>query len=336
MHKLWIAATAFATLMGATEAQAGAPTQATCTKAIAYSDENRGVAVLVLKNGLVLCASSQTTEPHELWSGTKSLVGLMAAAAAQDGLLNLDERAAETITEWESDPPKNAITLHHLLSMTSGQPSAVGHPQSYAASLKIALTAQPGSRFQYGPAPLQIFGEIMRRKLEAAGQDPDPRRYLERRILGPIGVTVAKWRNGPDGNPLMPQGVTISAGQWAKIGEFVRGGGKSRGAQLVDPGTFAALFEGTRANPAYGLTWWLPRTTPSRDAVTASTDITDPNADLPPDMVVAAGAGDQRLYVIPSRGLTIVRQARLDLSALLAGRKSEWSDRHFLSLILVQ
>ena len=70
--------------------------------------------------------------------------------------------------------------------------------------------------------------------------------------------------------------------------------------------------------------------------MTASTDITDPNADLPPDMVVAAGAGDQRLYVIPSRGLTIVRQARLDLSALLAGRKSEWSDRHFLSLILVQ
>jgi hypothetical protein len=134
----------------------------------------------------------------------------------------------------------------------------------------------------------------------------------------------------------MPQGVAMSAEQWAKVGEFVRAGGKKDDRPLVDPGAFAALFEGSRVNPAYGLTWWLPHATPANDPVTASTDITDPDATLPKDMVVAAGAGDQRLYVIPSRGLTIVRQARLDRSALLAGKKGEWSDRHFLSLILAQ
>ncbi|MBD3744963.1 serine hydrolase domain-containing protein [Sphingopyxis alaskensis] len=305
-----------------------------CAAALAYSESKNGVAVLVLKNGRIVCASPQPDAAHELWSGTKSLVGLMAAAAVQDGLLTLDERAAETITEWRNDPQKGKITLRQLLSMTSGHPPAVGRPLGYAASLHVGLSAEPGTRFQYGPTPLQIFGEVMRRKLEAAGHDPDPCRYLEHRILAPIGAHVADWRTGPDGHPLMPQGAVMSAKQWAKIGEFVRGGGMHEGKILVDDAAFRALFIGSSANPAYGLTWWLPRATSATDVVTASTDITSPGANLPEDMVVAAGAGDQRLYVIPSQGLTIVRQARLDLSALMSGRKSGWSDSHFLSLIL--
>ena len=305
-----------------------------CAAAIAYSDAHKGLAVLVLRHGEVVCALRDTARPHELWSGTKSLVGLMAAAAVQDGLLALDERASDTIAEWRDDPGKAAITLRQLLAMTSGQPSAIGRPQGYADSLRVALTAAPGTRFQYGPTPLQIFGEVMRRKLAAAGRDADPRRYVERRLLAPLGVTVGEWRNGPDGHPLMPQGLVLAATEWAKIGEFVRMGGKVDGKPLVDAAAFAELFEGSEANPAYGLTWWLPRATLSDDPVTRSTDITDPAAGLPADLVVAAGAGDQRLYVIPSLGLTIVRQARLDVAALLAGRKSDWSDRRFLATLL--
>ena len=59
-------------------------------------------------------------------------------------------------------------------------------------------------------------------------------------------------------------------------------------------------------------------------------------AELPRDLVLAAGAGDQRLYVIPSRGLVIVRQARLDLAALGPGADpaTKWSDADFLRLLL--
>lgn len=42
--------------------------------------------------------------------------------------------------------------------------------------------------------------------------------------------------------------------------------------------------------------------------------------------VVAPGAGDQRLFVIPSRHLTIMRQAKLDLLALAADRAAGWAD----------
>jgi len=305
-----------------------------CAKALAYSEEHAGVALLILEDGKVRCRSADVATPQELWSGTKSLVGLMAAAAVQDGLLTLDERASDTLAEWKSDPVKTRITLRQLLSMTGGQASAIGRPQGYLDSVKAPLTAAPGSKFQYGPAPMQIVGEIMRRKLVAKGEDGNPRHYIERRILMPLGVTVGDWRSGPDGAPLMPQGLVLAASEWAKIAEFVRNGGKLDGKPLVDAAAFGELFKGSQANPAYGLTWWLPRSTPAVDLVTRSTDITSHADTLPADMVVAAGAGDQRLYVIPSLRLSIVRQAKLDLAALAAGKKSDWSDWRFLSMLL--
>ncbi|WP_449327051.1 serine hydrolase domain-containing protein [Sphingopyxis sp. 550A] len=326
----------FAAAAAAAPAAAEASSLPGCAAALAYSEAHAGVTLLVLEDGKVRCSSADVAKPQELWSGTKSLVGLMAAAAVQDGLLTLDERAADTLAEWKRDPAKAGVTLRQLLSMTSGQASAVGRPQSYLDSVEQPLAAAPGSKFQYGPAPMQIFGEIMRRKLVAMGEDGNPRLYIERRLLAPLGVKVGDWRNGPDGAPLMPQGLVLAASEWAKIGEFVRAGGKLNGKPLVDPIALAELFKGSPANPAYGLTWWLPRASPASDPVTRSTDITVHAADLPVDMVVAAGAGDQRLYVIPSKRLTIVRQAKLDVMALAAGRKSGWSDSHFLGLLLTK
>lgn len=307
-----------------------------CEAALAYSEAHQGVSLLVLEDGKIRCRSEDISKPREIWSGTKSFVGLMAAAAVQDGLLKLDEPASSTLQEWKSDPAKARITIRQLLSMTSGQASAVGMPQGYLDSVKSPLTAVPGTRFQYGPAPMQIFGEILRRKLAAQGEDGNPRRYIERRLLTPLNVKVDAWRNGPDGAPLMPQGVVIAASEWAKIGEFVRNDGMLDGKPLVDPTTFDELFKGSSANPAYGLTWWLPRATSANDPVTNSTDITVNFRELPQDMVVAAGAGDQRLYVIPSSRITIVRQAKLDLPALAAGRKSDWSDTKLIQLVLSQ
>ena len=259
----------------------------------------------------------------------------MAAAAVTDGMLTLDEAVSDTLTEWQSDPEKCAITVRQLLSMTSGVPSEIGKPPSYAAALDVPLIAEPGEKFLYGPVPMQIFGEFMRRKLEDAGYSPDPLAYLDARILKPIGITDYKWRKGKDGNPLMPQGAILSADQWAKYGEFVLHRGNVNGEQMVDKAAFDELFAGSQANPAYGLTWWLGRATSTNDPVTANSDLTSRLEELPPDIVFAAGAGDQRLYVIPSLNMVIVRQAKLDIASLIANKgKSEWSDTDFLTMLL--
>jgi|TARA_R110000744_G_C19371622_1_gene562754 CubicO group peptidase (beta-lactamase class C family) len=258
----------------------------------------------------------------------------MAAIAAKDGLLSLDEPAAATLTEWQDDPQREKITLRHLLSMTSGHKSRVGRPPGYGKAVASDIAAPPGSKFLYGPVPSQIFGEVMRLKLQAYGKSGGPKEYLEEHLFAPLGIEDYSWRNGPDKQPLMPQGVVMSARDWAKFGEFVRSGGQIGGTQIVDPDTFEALFEGGAANAAYGLSWWLPRPSQSKDAVTATTDIDDYADLLPADMVVAAGAGNQRLYVIPSLGVTIVRLAELDLAAALRGDHGKWSDYEFIQLAL--
>lgn len=315
-----------------------AATGAGCAAATAYSDSRRGLSVLVLQNGAIVCDTHKgaAEEAYELWSGTKSFVGIIAAAAVQDGLLTLDEPVAATIREWSGTPLKKDVTLRHLLSMTGGQVSAIGKPPTYAEAAAQDLVAAPGTEFHYGPAPMQLFGEVLRRKLVAAGRPGDIETYLGDRILKPLGITVAQWRRGADGNPLLPQGMVLTAREWAKFGEFIRAGGTKDGKSLVDPVAFAELFKGSKANPGYGLTWWLPHIAPGADPVTASTDIGRRAAELPRDLVLAAGAGDQRLYVIPSRGLVIVRQARLDLAALGPGADpaTKWSDADFLRLLL--
>lgn len=328
---------AFFLIFVAAPAFAGPPSQAACDAAAAYSTPRRGASVLVLYNGRVVCESyaGEGGPDHgmEIWSGTKSFTGIMAAAAVQDGLLDLDEPVARTLPEWRSDPWKARVTIRQLLSLTSGLPGGKpGRAPPYDEAVASSLTAEPGTLFQYGPAPFQVFGEVMKRKLAAAGQDSDPLVYLKRRILDPIGLVPTDWRRTAAGDPLLPQGAVLTAREWAKFGEFVRLGGAWDGRQLVDPQAFAQLFVGSAAHPGYGISWWLPHPAKVPDVVTASTDMGANAGRLPPDLVVAAGAGDQRLYVIPSLGLTIVRQA--SFRPLRDYRDRRWSDTQFLLTLI--
>lgn len=310
--------TALAALLSAAAPALAAP--ADCQALKTYSEAREGMSLLVLVDGRAVCEAyapgASATTPLPLYSGTKSLVALMAAAAAQDGLLSLDERAAGTLTEWSQDAAKSRVTLRQLLTMSSGLPSRIGEVPTYAAAVEAPFNAAPGERFQYGPAPYQAFGEVMRRKLTASGQSPDPLVYLERRVLQPAGSVAGAWRRGADGQPMMPQGAAMTARDWARVGELVR----AEGALYRD------LFAPSATNPAYGVGWWLPN--PGPGAVTASTDLGEGGADIPRDLVMAAGAGDQRLYVIPSRKLVVVRHARLRA-------QSRWSDAEFVKLALM-
>lgn len=242
--------------------------RADCAAAIAYSDVHRGRAVLVIRDGQVVCRSASRPErPFELYSGTKSVVGLAAAAAVQDGLLGLDERVSDTVVEWRADPLKRDATVRQLLSMTAGLPSQVGRPPGYIEAVGMPFNARPGERFQYGPGPMQVFGELLERKLKARGSAGTAQAYIERRIFRPIGLRYGAWRSGPDGRALLPQGLALTAREWAKLGELVLDHGVVAGHPIFDPAAFSALFEGSRANPGYGLTWWLAKGPPAGDVV---------------------------------------------------------------------
>src|ERR1700757_178095 len=61
-----------------------------------YSARHRGVSFLAIQNGRTLLEQDAKT-PHRIFSGTKAFWDLAALAATEDGLLDLDDRVADTI-----------------------------------------------------------------------------------------------------------------------------------------------------------------------------------------------------------------------------------------------
>jgi len=225
---------------------------------------------------------------HALYSGTKSFWGVVAVAAQSDGLLALDEPISETFADW-GHGAKYRVTLAHLLQLTSGIGfGGLGNAvPTFSAPRDVVLKDEPGDRFTYGGIPLQVFGAVLTEKLKGRGQSPQA--YLFERILGPIGMHVARWRSLKDGTQPLPTGAFVAAAEWWKFGRLVLQRGMWDGRQIVPADALARCFHGSVVNPRYGLTWWL--------------------SPLPgtPDIVYASGAGGQALYVIPSERLVVVK-----------------------------
>lgn len=317
-------------------------TRASCQLAADYSAHFKGVSLLVLVEGQVLFEDYPHGHPdraHELASGTKSFAGALALAAAADGWLHLNELAVHTLPEWRDDPRKTHVTLRQLLKLTSGIESGGKHGKvpTYAGALQAKAVFSPGTHFLYGAAPFQIFGEILRRKL--APRFPDPLAYLQARVLEPIGLRVGGWRRGSDGQPQFASGAALAAREWAKFGELIRADGRWLGRPILPPKLLRESFHGTPDNPAYGLTWWLnapvsatPRNH-QRQLTFGVEDLTQELA-IPRDLIFAAGAGKQRLYVSREKQLVVVRQATGILEALATGERGGFSDRDFLRRLL--
>ena len=266
----------------------------------------------------------------------------MAIAAIEDGIItSLDEKVCDTITSWKDDPRKSQITVRHLLSLTSGlSPSSTTGKQvpSYASAIENKAVAMPDESFAYGPVPFQCFGEFLTRKLKASGRDESPLDYLTRRIFEPIGLEQGAWRTDEDGNPNLPSGAQLTASNWAKFGELVRLGGTWEGQQIVPQDKLDQCFVGSGANPGYGLTFWLnePVDEAQRHSIRQlrfATDDMTKTENIPSDLVLAAGAGKQRLFISRDAKLVVVRQASGIVDSL-DGKRDSFSDRDFISRLL--
>src|SRR2546423_1123165 len=122
-----------------------------------------------------------------------------------------------------------------------------------------------------------------------------------------------------------------SARQWANLGEAVLKGG----APVIGPGSLEQCWRGSSANRAYSLGWWNNRQAPGGREFDVESMLvpkwqrqswsgTVLCRNAPNDLVACIGSGYQRLYVIPSMNLVVVRHGN--------GRK--FSDAQFLRLLL--
>ena len=310
--------------------------------ASAYSAARRGYSFLVVQNGQVRFESyangDSANRIASIFSGTKGFWCVAAAAAVQDGILDFDEPVRDIITEWRSDPNKADIRVRDLLNFTAGiEPvfslhgRSIGDRNQY--SVRLRSVAPRGDSFMYGPSQLQIFSEVLRRKLLTRHLTPEA--YLEKRVLRPLGIGYVDFREDRRGNPLLASGFRLTAREWSRLGELILAKGKYRGHQLVRWDLLAECFRGTRINPMFGMGFWLNRVEPESREVDVERMLDVPwerqnwreaclCRDAPRDMIAAIGSGYQRMFIVPSMNLIVVRQGQDD---------SRFSDSHFLRLI---
>src|SRR5207249_10290644 len=164
-----------------------------CVRAAKYSESKRGVSMLVMQNRRTLferyANGGSASGRWPIFSGTKSFWGVAALAAVHDGLFRLDDLVSDTITEWQNDPRKSRITIRQLLNQTDGIEGASRLQRTSlrdrnAVAIRLPAAAEPGSAFIYGPSHLQIFSELLRRKLGGRSTIA----YVEGHVLNRLGL----------------------------------------------------------------------------------------------------------------------------------------------------
>ncbi len=287
--------------------------------AAAYSEAHGGFVLLVVEGDEVVFEaavgghSSRTL--HPLNGGSEAFWGVVAVVADKQDLLDMDEPVAFTLEEWADEPLKGDVRIRQLLRFSSGLEAGLAALEDadqnrFETSLELEMISRPDERFQYGPSHLTVFGEVLRRKLAAAGREPDPVLYLEEHILEPLGMESIRWDRDAAGNADLSGGAHLSARQWARFGRLLRDDGIWKKQRLFGPKAMATLREGTKSNPGFGLSIWTNPTV-KQDGTRAPWMVERPSfyPEGLPDLLVAPGQGGQRLYVIPSLDLVVVRFA---------------------------
>ncbi len=312
----------FLTLLLIANTHVGAVDDAALRSAAAYSAANRGTVMLVQQHGKRVFSATANggalSKAGKIYSGTKLFWILAGLAAEQDGLLGLDERVAETIHEWEDGSARSRVTIRQLLNFTSGlEPNFALHGDGIRDRNALAISTRfgtaPGGSFIYGPAALQVFHEILKRKL--AGHGGTPTAFLERRVLSPLGFGSQRYVADHSGNPLLASGFRLSAAQWLRMGQCIM----QEGAPVVGSSAFSNAIRGSHSNPAFGMALWNNRLASGGREVDPEDMLELPwqrqnwngaclCKSAPGDLLACIGSGGQRLYVVPSQGLIVVRQ----------------------------
>ena len=316
-------------------------TKLNVTAAAKYVSSRKGQALLIKQQGKVIHESyfngAKAGEARRIYSGTKGFWGLAAMAAIEDGRLALDEKVSDTLPSWNEGRKKD-ITIEQLLDFTSGLERCLrlhqdGLTNRNQMALERPLVGTPGKSFIYGPSQLQVFHEVLKKKLKGRFLSQTPTHYLERRVLKPLGLGPQRYLPDANGNPLLAAGFLMTPAQWARLGDLLLAQGKP----VLKSASMNALLEGSAANPAYSFGFWNNRAAAKSGA--REVDIEDllevdwnrqnwSNVciakDVPEDLIACIGSGYQRLYAIPSLDLVIVRQ----------GVNARFSDGAFLRMLL--
>ncbi len=264
--------------------------------------------VVIVKDGELIAeryADGFTAQTPQLgWSMSKSVTSLLTGVLVQEGVVSLDDNGLRP--EWTD--ARADITVEQLLRMTSGiewdETYDLGTPITrmlylesdmggYVASLPLAHA--PGTVQQYSSGSTTLLCDVL---VERTGLGADLPRS---KLLGPLGLSTAVFEPDGAGTPVCSSYLWASPRDWAAIGQFALQGGEWNGRQLLPEGWMDTVLSPTEVtetdDPGFAMSW---RTNRLPDGSLRWPE-------LPADAYSANGHDGQRMTIVPSESLVVVR-----------------------------
>lgn len=287
-----------------------------------YSDSEGGVGIMVLIGGKVAAEAYNDADPETRtlsYSMHKSMMALAYGAAIADGVIgSIDEPIGTYLTEWAGDP-RGETPIRAFLTMSSGL-EAPGFTSLAGLNLnlsnKVTKTAlslkqikKPFEQFHYKGQDSQLAGAALNRALKAAGKGPYSA-YVSEKIWCPIGARDALlWPEKVGGDPRFYAYMEAGLHDWARVGQMLLENGVSNGKQVLPASWIEAIQQPAETNPNYGLQTWLgsPYIALRGYAPEGGVKVSQEEPYLADDVLFFDGFGGQRVYVVPSADMVIVR-----------------------------
>lgn len=277
--------------------------QATLDQIATYAGKNDSYALLVLHKGEIVLErywqDFTATSTSNSMSMSKTVVALLIGIAIEEGHITSElDPVAKYIPEWSQDQ-RQQITIQDLLLMQSGLQNNWQKTDNLAFNLPAIKS--PGETFDYNNANTQILTEVLTRATGEKYID-----YLSSRLWQPIQANDAAIlldANRPTQNPKTFCCLFATPDDWGKVGQLFVNRGRVNNQQILPAAWLDKMVQPSPINPKYGYQIWLEAETfpPSKIKQQA------PQSFLAQDTVSLNGTSLQRVYIIPSQELVIVR-----------------------------
>ena len=274
-------------------------------------------ALLVIKDGYIVYENyygdGGVDESTNLWSVTKSFSSALVGILMDQNIVNsTDQRMAELLPQY---PEFNDITLHHVLTMTTGLSWEEEGPlwvewifseDWVASALARGQDCRPGTRFKYSSGNSHFLTSLVYYKTGAS-----PGKLAKEVLFDPMGIafdTLSQpivyqtwndyklplnqtWRKDPKGIETASFGLYLTARDMAKFGFLYLNRGKWEAQQLVSQEWVETSTKDHETNIygrySYGYQWYLTKV-----------------AGYP--AFLASGFGGQIIGMVPSLDLVVV------------------------------
>lgn len=247
-------------------------------------------------------------------SDTKSVISALIGILVRERRLSVDQAAPVRAWQGAADP-RRAITIDHLLRMTSGlawrEPLTGVDPANSSDRMiflerdmaafveRVPLETTPGITWTYNSGNTMILSRVIRDAV--GGRTEDVLRFAHRELFGPLGMRRVTLEFDATGTPVGARAMLAPPRDWARFGVLYVNDGVIGGRRILPEGWVRYSASPTPvASFGYGAGFWT-------NLGSSAGAERRRGWGMPPDSFFASGWIGQLVVIVPSARLVVAR-----------------------------